>query len=88
MSDLDEQDSAGKTAGDPAVKDHLRVLARSYDIREHNQNSFVVELFDLIVWPSDLNLRGGWGLYNTLLFFSCISFYEDEKKVTQKGFDT
>lgn len=86
LSDSDEQHSAGKTAGDPAVKDHLKVLAHSYHVREYNQNFF--KLFDLSVWPSDLNLLGGWGLYSTLLFFSCISFYEDKKKVTQKGFDT
>lgn len=88
MSDLDEQSYAGKTAGDPAVKDHLKVLSHSYEIRDHNQNFFIVELFDLSVLPSDLNLLGGWGLCKTPLFFSCISFYEDEKKVTQKGFDT
>lgn len=32
LSHLDEQGSAEKTAGDPAVKDHLKVLAHSYHI--------------------------------------------------------
>lgn len=60
MSDLYEQGYTGKTAGDPAVKDHLKVLTHSCHIRENNQNFFIVELFDLSVWPNDLNLLGGW----------------------------